>query len=193
MPKRFFLSLCLIPCLFPCLSPSLADPLPYNYRVIDDHIHAGGHPLNPATKFGNTDQQVLDILEGLKDQGVYTVIDLENTGHIQKRYSRLLEEAGMERIHIPMNSSKVPTEEEWQRILEAMKEPVYIHCKWGADRTGAVIGRYLVEIDGYSPDGAYRAVITGGAHAGPLGGLNKGYYYNNLKKFIFSGCQENNR
>ena len=135
--------------------------------------------------FGNSDEETLFILDYLKSQGVETVIDLENTGRIQKRYQGLLDEAGLKRIHIPMHAFKNPDEEEWEEITEAMQEPVYIHCKWGADRTGAIIGRYLVEEKGYSPEEAYAAVITGGSHAGPIGGLKTSWYYRNLKLFFY--------
>ncbi|MFA5880083.1 MAG: dual specificity protein phosphatase family protein, partial [Candidatus Margulisiibacteriota bacterium] len=148
-----------------------AEVLPYNYRVIDELIHAGGHPFNPANSFSNTDEQVLEILNYLKSQNILVVIDLENTKRIQARYQKLLDQAGIRRIHIPLNAVKVPTKKEWEEIKEAMKQPVYIHCAWGADRTGMVLARYLVENKGYTPDEAYNAVITGGTSAGPLGGF----------------------
>jgi len=160
-------------------------PLPYNYRIINGHIHAGGHPLNPITSFGNSDEEVLEILGYLKYQGVEKVIDLENTSRIQKRYHRLLEEAEMERLHIPMHAFKVPNDEEWKSIKEAMEKPVYIHCKWGADRTGAVIARYLIEERGYTSEEAFNAVITGGTHAGPQGGLKTTWFYRNLIMFFW--------
>lgn len=164
-------------------------PLPYNYRIIDGHIHAGGHPLNPATNFSNTDEQAISILNYLKSKGVYTVIDFENTGRIQKRYQSLIDKAGMTRIHIPLGSLSIPNKAQWKVIKDAMAEPVYIHCKWGADRTGMVIARYLVEEDGYTPDQAYRAVVSGGTHAGALGGFSKNISNLYLKHFIFNGAK----
>jgi protein-tyrosine phosphatase len=165
-------------------------PYPYNYRVIDQTIHAGGHPLNPSNWLKNTNAQTLKILNYLKENKIKTIIDLENTGWIQERYQKLLEHAGLKRLHIPMHSSKVPNKKEWEEIKEALKEPVYIHCKWGADRTGAVIGRYLVEEKGFSPQEAWQAVVSGGSHAGYLGGLKKGLAYLKLKDFIWSGPEE---
>lgn len=141
--------------------------------------------MNPANNFKNSDEQVIAILAYLKGQGVTTVVNLENTWSIYWRYKRLLRESGLECLHIPLNSTKAPTEAEWAEIKEAMKEPVYIHCKWGADRTGAVIARYLVEEKGYTPQQAYQAVITGGSHAGPLGGLKQGKEYDNLVRFFW--------
>ncbi len=161
-------------------------PLPYNYRIIDQHIHAGGHPLNPRIHFINTNKQVLGILNYLKSKDVKTVIDLENTKAIQKRYTRLLKKAGLTRIHIPMHKDKVPTEEEWLIIKKAMKKPVYIHCKWGADRTGAILGKYLVEVKGHSSKEAFAMVKTGGDWAGPLGGLKTSKNYWNITRFFYS-------
>ncbi len=164
-------------------------PIPYNYRVIDKNIHAGGHPLNPANHFGNSDKQALAILKRLKAKGVRTIIDLENTGWIQKRYKRLLHQAGIKRLHVHMHATKVPNKQEWQAIKQAMQQPVYIHCKWGADRTGAVIGRYLAEEKGYASEEAYQAVTTGGSHAGYLGGLKKWPQYINMKRFVWGGIK----
>ncbi|MFA5104378.1 MAG: dual specificity protein phosphatase family protein [Candidatus Margulisiibacteriota bacterium] len=160
-------------------------PIPYNCRVIDSHVYAGGHPLNPASNFGNSDSQVLSILSFLGSKGIKTVIDLENTKRIQSRYSQLLFSAGIKRIHIPLNESKVPTALEWAQMKEVMKKPVYIHCKWGADRTGAVIAKYLVEEKRYSPEDAYKAVISGGSHAGAMGGLKTTAAYKNLIRFFW--------
>lgn len=174
---------------FPTREISGIGPTPYNYRIIDENIHAGGHPLNPSTGFRNTDEQALAIIEYLKSQGVETFIDFENTGWIQKRYKRLLKEAGIKRIHVHMHAFKIPNDKEWEEIKEAFEEPVYLHCKWGADRTGSVIGRYLVEEKGYSPQQAYQAVVSSGSHAGYLGGLKQSFPYRNLKRFIWTGAK----
>ncbi|MFA6549712.1 MAG: dual specificity protein phosphatase family protein, partial [Candidatus Margulisiibacteriota bacterium] len=113
------------------------------------------------------------------------VVNLENTWSIYWRYKRLLRESGLECLPIPLNEQKTPTKAEWEEIKDAMNQPVYIHCKWGADRTGAIIARYLVEERGYTPEEAYKAVITGGTHAGPLGGLKQGKTYDNLVRFFW--------
>ena len=192
--KLIGLSLLLLFCLSPNASAFIAKEVsgagqyPYNFHIIDDHVYAGGHPLNPGTDFHNSDQQVLAILNYLKSLGVRTVINLENTSSIQDRYSKLLRSAGLNQLHIPLGAIRLPNKKEWNEITLAMRLPVYIHCKWGADRTGAVVGRYLVEKYKFTPDQAYRSVISGGKYAGPLGGLKTSLLYDRLKRFIWSGA-----
>lgn len=166
-------------------------PYPYNFHIIDDHVYAGGQPLNPETNFNNSDEQVLIILKYLKSLGIRTVINLEDTRYIQDRYSKLLQAAELMQLHIPLSLIHMPNKKEWEEIKTAMQQPVYIHCKWGADRTGAVVGRYLVEKYKFTPAQAYQSVISGGKYAGPLGGLKTWWIYNNLKNFIWFGPQEN--
>jgi hypothetical protein len=74
----------------------------------------------------------------------------------------------------------VPTAAEWAAIREALAGSVYIHCTWGADRTGAVLAKYLIETRGIGPVEAWKAVITGGSCAGPRGGFKVGPANRNL-------------
>ncbi len=153
-------------------------PLPYNFRVIDGKIFAGGHPMGPANKLNNTDAQVLKILKYLKSEGVVTVIDLQNDRKTEDRYARLLNKAGLKRVHIPMTWLKAPTEDNWKKMSSAFSKPVYIHCLWGVDRTGLIIAKYLIDFKGYTVKEALAAVSTGGSHAGKIRGIDPYYRYN---------------
>ena len=59
--------------------------------------------------------------------------------------------AGMRYINVPMTGMTPPTQSETNAILTLLEDPaagpVFVHCKRGADRTGAVIAAYRIDHD----------------------------------------------
>jgi protein-tyrosine phosphatase len=57
----------------------------------------------------------------------------------------------MKYINIPMTGLTPPTEAETARLLAILEDEsagtVFVHCKRGADRTGAVIAAYRIDHD----------------------------------------------
>lgn len=86
--------------------------------------------------------------------GVKTVIDLRRVDeHDTVAEARAVEAAGMRYVNVPMKGVVAPSEEQIAKVLALMHSEgkVFVHCKRGADRTGAVIACYRIEHHCWAP------------------------------------------
>lgn len=89
--------------------------------------------------------------EYLKKEGIRTVINLRD----EYDEEPIVKELGLKYIHIPMSVKP------WSRISDKNIEkyfailndpanyPIFIHCRRGADRTGAMVGFYRIAAQGW--------------------------------------------
>jgi len=108
-------------------------------------IFRGGAPNR-----GDTD--LCRVLKCLKRKGVQTVIILNKTEQNVNLEEELQahKEIGLDFLKVDWNKlvaeKKSGTDKQWKQIKKLMDAGgVYIHCIWGVDRTGAVVGRYRKE------------------------------------------------
>jgi tyrosine-protein phosphatase SIW14 len=124
-----------------------------NFHQVDQHVYRGGQPDK-------------DGIEYLAKLGVRTVINLREAGPRSRQEEALVTEAGMKYINVPMTGLTPPTDAEIKKILVVLEGetsgPVFVHCKRGADRTGAVIGAYRVDYDGWDNDRALQEAMSSG-------------------------------
>ncbi|HEV2800064.1 MAG TPA: tyrosine-protein phosphatase, partial [Pyrinomonadaceae bacterium] len=97
----------------------------------------------------------------LKKLGIKTVIDLRED---KKRDApEWVRAAGMEYVNIPLRASRPATEEETKKFLQLVNDPsnwpVYVHCKGGRHRTGALTAIYRITHDGWSADLAFKEML----------------------------------
>lgn len=124
-----------------------------NFYQVDQHVYRGAQPDKAGFEF-------------LAKLGVTTVINLREQGTESRQEEKLVTEAGMKYVNVPMTGLTPPTDNEIKRILGLLEDqatgPVFVHCKRGADRTGAVIGAYRVDYDGWDNEQALKEAMARG-------------------------------
>jgi protein tyrosine/serine phosphatase len=82
--------------------------------------------------------------------GIKTVVDLRREDeHSTSAEAQAVAAAGMTYVNVPMKGVVAPTNEQIAKVLALLDSqgPVFVHCKRGADRTGAVIACYRIAHD----------------------------------------------
>src|SRR5579862_374956 len=121
--------------------------------------------VNPALYRGA--QPTEEGLRQLKAMGVKTVIDFRSYHSTRKQ----VEAAGMTAIEIPIKADlgSTPPDEEalkkfFEVVLDPEKQPVYIHCAFGKDRTGTMAAVYRLEVDHWTAEEAMQEMEAFGYH-----------------------------
>ncbi|HEV2426559.1 MAG TPA: sulfur transferase domain-containing protein [Terriglobia bacterium] len=109
-----------------------------NFHQIDAHVYRGGQPT-------------LDGYKYLARIGVKTVLDLRESNALSAAEQQAVTALGMKFVNVPMSGLTPPTRAQISQILSLLEGsssgPVYVHCRRGADRTGAVIAAYRIDHD----------------------------------------------
>jgi uncharacterized protein (TIGR01244 family) len=105
-----------------------------NFHQVNEKLYRSGQPTP-------------DAWIQISKMGVKTVIDLRRDGeeeHSVAAESAAVTAVGMKYVNVPMKGVVAPSNEQIIKILALMdsNEPVLVHCKRGADRTGTVIACY---------------------------------------------------
>jgi tyrosine-protein phosphatase SIW14 len=143
--KLLAVSALALPCLLaagsavaetPTAAVAVAAAVP-NFHQVNEHIYRGGQPGPEAW-------------QSLAKMGVKTVIDLRREDeHSTAAEAQAVAAAGMKYLNVPMKGVVAPTNEQIAKVLAVLnsQEPVFVHCKRGADRTGTVIACYRIAHD----------------------------------------------
>jgi protein tyrosine phosphatase (PTP) superfamily phosphohydrolase (DUF442 family) len=115
-----------------------------NFGKVNDHYYRGSQP--EREQFGE-----------LKRLGIKTVIDLRKDNRAgAEGWAR---DSGLKYFRIPLKASTPANEEQIAYFLSLVNDPanwpVYVHCKGGRHRTGALTAVYRITHDGWTADKAY--------------------------------------
>ena len=147
-----------------CLTPARAGQnlppprhlVPHSYSVYTDKSIPNFASVAPGIYRGAAPTN--EGLRRLKAMGVKTIIDLRIEKRGQTEEAATAQSLGMERIRLRMGR-EAPTPAQVKTFLatldNAATRPVFVHCQYGADRTGAMIAIYRVTRQGWTFDRAW--------------------------------------
>jgi hypothetical protein len=121
-----------------------APEVSFYYTVKPGALYAGEYP------YWADKEQTLERLRILAGQGVGLIIDLTHEGEDSAYSDFLAEIGGIEYHKVTLSPVIAPTVNQMKDILDlidganAQGKAVFVHCNAGIDRTGSVIGCYLV-------------------------------------------------
>lgn len=116
-------------------NPAFPDIYIKNFGQVDERLYRGAQPLE------------LDVYTQLEKLGINTVINLrDNPDPREKEFAF---SAGMVFINIPIVGGNPPTHEQAEMFMDIINNPlsgkVFVHCKGGRHRTGAMCAVYRFE------------------------------------------------
>lgn len=113
-----------------------------NFGEVTPFLYRGAQPTPEGFK-------------GLSKMGVNIVIDARLSG--QDKESKQVTALGMQYVSIPWHCL-FPTDEKMARFLAVLREnhgkKIFVHCRYGDDRTGMMIAAYRMSVEHWTPDEA---------------------------------------
>jgi len=128
-------------------------------------------------------------MESLKAMGVKTIIDLRRDYVPAER--QWANELGLNYFNLPLLPGRAATKEQTEYFLRLVNDPanapVYVHCKGGRHRTGAMTAVYRITHDGWTAEQAFEEMLKYDFDDGFFGGPGA------QKKFVFKFFEERKR
>lgn len=109
-----------------------------NFYKVSDKFYRGAQPTENGVR-------------ELARMGVKTIIDLRGADENSEREKLWAQKAGIKFVVVDLGNWFKPKTSDVEAIIKqidtASDEPVFIHCKRGADRTGTVVAVYRISHD----------------------------------------------
>jgi len=137
----------------PAWASSPVAPGIKNFHEVDQQVYRGAQPTAEGFQY-------------LANLGVKVVLDLRERDERSRAEERMVTADGMRYVNVPMSGMTPPTESETKTVLALLEDsaggPVFVHCRRGADRTGAVIAAYRIDHDQWDNPRALREALANG-------------------------------
>lgn len=118
----------------------------HNAGKINDVLFRGAQPMENG-------------LSELKKLGINTIVDLRGEDREKLEWERKeAESLGMRFVHLSVSGWAPPSDEQVAQFLslfcDASHQRVFVHCRFGDDRTGVFVATYRMAVDKWSPEQA---------------------------------------
>ncbi|HMD38586.1 MAG TPA: protein-tyrosine phosphatase family protein [Candidatus Acidoferrum sp.] len=119
-----------------------------NSGKINDHLYRGAQPRDPG-------------LVELKKIGITTIVNLRKEDPAKIAWEQKTSESlGIRFVHIPVDGWSPPTDEQVLQFLSVFRdnpqEKVFVHCRYGDDRTGVFVATYRIAFEKLPPEQAIK-------------------------------------
>lgn len=126
-----------------------------NFHQVNEGLYRGAQPKK-------------DGIKRLAQLGVKTIVNLREDDAQAKREETEALAAGLRYFSVPLHRTGRPSDEQVERALailnSAENQPVFVHCRLGADRTGTIIAIYRISHDGWTSERAKAEADHYGMH-----------------------------
>ena len=157
-----------------------------NGGKISDSLFRGAQPReNGIKELKNLGITTIVDLRGegvkeLKNLGITTIVDLRGEDPEKISWERQQAESlGIRFVSIPVNGWSPPSNEQVAQFLEIFrghpKERVFVHCRFGDDRTGVFVATYRMAFEGWPAEQAINEMYFFGFN---------GFWHPAMKAFI---------
>jgi protein tyrosine/serine phosphatase len=119
-------------------------------------------------------------LSELKKLGITTIVDLRGEGQEKIAWERRRAETlGIRFVHIPVSGWSPPADDQVAQFLSLFKDDpqqkIFVHCRFGDDRTGVFIAVYRMAFERWPPEQAMHEMYFFGFN---------GFWHPSMKSFI---------
>ncbi|MFB3924174.1 MAG: tyrosine-protein phosphatase [Terriglobia bacterium] len=132
------------------------------FAMVTEYVFRGGQPTGAGFAY-------------LRQRGIRTVINLRKENDEKAEVEGL----GMRYVHLPTSAWDPMPEQVVESVFRIINDPsahpVFIHCRRGADRTGAMIGLFRIAFQGWDGKKAYQEARAMGMR----------WWYRDLKKQLY--------
>ena len=139
------------------ISVPVIAPLPLGEKLKLPGVHNAGKIDNLLFRGA---QPHPEGIEELKKLGVTTIVDLRGEGRDQIEHERKQAESlGIRFVNIPVSGWSPPTNDQVAQFLSLFsgkKEKIFVHCRFGDDRTGVFVAAYRMSYDGWPSEQAIK-------------------------------------